>query len=284
MYVDLSDGSIGTTTGSPTETSVEVVEGGYYKIKLSAVVNLAAVSQYVQILLSDADNSTVITADGSEGIYIWGAQLTTAADHDAINGEYQRIAAAPTVGAAPTYDDNPSKFPVYLYATTDDAMSTASIDFSGGDEMSVFAGVTKESDATTGMMVELSNTASIGSFRMAAPFGFGVANFYFQSGGTALSAATGTTFAAPATAVLTGLGAISTDQSLLRVNGAQAASNTGDQGTGNYGNYPLYLFSRNNSQSFVNGRLYSLIVRNALPTADELSGAETYVNSKTRAY
>jgi len=280
-FFDLENGVLGSASSGYTAT-ISSAGDGWYRCSVQANVSNA---DAVRIVLAESNGDDDLPPGSlNSGIYIWGAQLTTAADHDAINGEYQRIAAAPTVGAAPTYDDNPSKFPVYLYATTDDAMSTASIDFSGGDEMSVFAGVTKESDATTGMMVELSNTASIGSFRMAAPFGFGVANFYFQSGGTALSAATGTTFAAPATAVLTGLGAISTDQSLLRVNGAQAASNTGDQGTGNYGNYPLYLFSRNNSQSFVNGRLYSLIVRNALPTADELSGAETYVNSKTRAY
>jgi hypothetical protein len=81
-----------------------------------------------------------------------------------------------------------------------------------------------------------------------------------------------------------GLGDISADSSLLRLNGVQVASSTNDQGTGNYGNYPLYLFARNGSSAFFQGRLYSLIVRNKLPTADELSGAETYVNSKTRAY
>ena len=282
MYVDLSNGSIGTTTGSPTESSVEVVEGGYYKIKLSAVVNLAAGSQYVQILLSDADNSTVITADGSEGIYIWGAQLTTAADHDAINGEYQRIAAAPTVGAAPTYDDDVTKFPPYLYATTDDAMSTASIDFSGGDEMSVFAGVTKESDAAAGNLIELAALAgSNGKFTLFAPGSAG-ANYFWRSRGTLdASSLTAGSYPAPITSVLTGIGDIGDDICKLRYNATEILNLTTDQGTGNYGNYPLYLFARNNASNFFNGRLYSLIVRNALTSGDELDNVEAYVAQKT---
>ena len=75
MYVDLSDGSIGEITGSPTNTSVTLVDEGYYKIELSAVATLSAGSQYVQILFADADNSLAITADGTEGFYCWGAHL-----------------------------------------------------------------------------------------------------------------------------------------------------------------------------------------------------------------
>jgi hypothetical protein len=44
------------------------------------------------------------------------------------------------------------------------------------------------------------------------------------------------------------------------VNGAQVGSVLSDQGTGNYGNYPLYLFRRGGTTLPFNGNLYALIV------------------------
>ena len=280
---NLSDGSLAEAITGISSSSTSV-GNGWYRLEVTFNVPSAA-TVYVGGWIWNGTNSA--TGNGSDGIYLWGAQLTTAADHDAINGEYQRIAAAPTVGAAPTYDDNPSKFPVYLYATTDDAMSTASIDFSSGDEMSVFAGVTKEQDAASGFLAEFSNVtgSNNGVFALLAPSSSGANSYRYVSKGTAeVSAGTGVFAAAPDTAVITGLSDISADITTLRRNGSLVETSTSDQGTGNFGNYPLYLFARNTTQFFYTGRLYSLIVRNALPTADELSGAETYVNSKTRAY
>ena len=224
-------------------------------------------------------SSTSASAD----LLVWGAQLTTAADDAAINGEYQRIAAAPTVGAAPTYDSDVTKFPPYLYATTDDAMSTASIDFSGGDEMSVFAGVTKESDAAARILCELTATTASnnGSFAIQAPDGAAAATYLYQSKGTSLTDAQKTSVAAPNTSVLTGLSDISGDSTILRVNGVQADADTGDQGSGNYANAALYLFARNNASDFMIGRLYSLIVRNKLTSGAELTNTESYVAQKT---
>lgn len=284
---DLSNGTF-STTGAVDSASIENVGNGWYRceIKITPDPTTATISSGVRINLFDGSTDNY-TGDGTSGIYLWGAQLTTAADHAAIGGEYQRIAAAPVIGDPPTYDSDVAKFPPYLYATTDDAMSTASIDFSGGDEMSVFAGVTKEQDAATGAVVELSAAIADnnGVYNLLAPSQNGSNSYRYSSKGTAqASAGTGVFVTAPDTAVLTGLADISDDVATLRRNGNLVETDTTDQGTGNYGNYPLYLFARNTSSLFYTGRLYSLIVRNALPTADELSGAETYVNSKTRAY
>jgi len=285
-WFDLNTGTLGTVAGTGASATISSEGNGWYRCTISTNYPVLA-NRRVMAATATADGSTSNNGDGTSGIYIWGAQLTTAADHDAINGEYQRIAAAPTVGAAPTYDSDVTKFPPYLFATTDDAMSTASIDFSSGDEMSVFAGVTKESDAASGFLAEFSNvTASNnGVFALLAPSSSGTNSYRYVSKGTAeVSAGTGVFAAAPDTAIITGLSDISADITTLRRNGSLVETSTSDQGTGNFGNYPLYLFARNTSQFFYTGRLYSLIVRNKLPTADELSGAETYVNTKTRAY
>jgi hypothetical protein len=92
-------------------------------------------------------------------------------------------------------------------------------------------------------------------------------------------------YAAPISGVLTGIGEISTDTNILRVNGAQVATNTTDQGTGNYGStYPLFIGSRNNASLWFNGRLTSLIVRGAASSASEIAATESWVNGKTGAY
>jgi hypothetical protein len=68
------------------------------------------------------------------------------------------------------------------------------------------------------------------------------------------------------------------------VNGSAVASAALDQGTGNYGNHALYIGRRGGSSFPFNGHLYSLIVRGALSDAAQIAAAETYVNSKTKAY
>lgn len=57
---------------------------------------------------------------------------------------------------------------------------------------------------------------------------------------------------------------------------------TGFNGTGTYGNLPLIL-GRLFSRTF-NGNIYSLIIRGALSTTDEITNTETWVNQRTGAY
>jgi len=176
--------------------------------------------------------------------------------------------------------------PRYLsFDGTDDGIATPSINFTGTDKVTVWAGVRKLSDAAAGMVVELSTSSSNnGSFYLAAPVST-AANFAFNSRGTSPSVAqTAATFAAPLSAVLTGSGNISGDSSILRVNGAQAASWAVDQGTGSYGNYPLYIGRRGGASLPFNGRLYQLIIRGAESNAGQIAAGEAWCNSKTRAY
>jgi hypothetical protein len=203
-------------------------------------------------------------------VYVWGADLRTGSSA----GTYQRIAAATDYATA-------GFLPYLALDGTDDSFGTNSINFTATDKVSLFAGITKNSDAATGMVLELSDSVNIGSFRFAAPFGGGATNLYFESQGTLRSAATGSPYAAPVTAVMTGLGDIPNDGSTLRVNGAVAATNTADQGTGSYGTYPLYIGRRNNSTVPFNGRIYQLIVVGKAVSASELSATEAYVATKT---
>ena len=57
-----------------------------------------------------------------------------------------------------------------------------------------------------------------------------------------------------------------------------------DQGTGTYGNYPLYIGRRGGTTMPFNGRIYQLIVRGAASNAGQIAAGEAWCNGKTRAY
>ena len=193
----------------------------------------------------------------------------------ALPTSYQRVTTATNYDAA-------AGLPYLRFDGVDDSLSTNSISFTSTDKMSVFSGARKLSDAGIGMLVELSAsiTSNNGAFSVPAPT---AANdrYGFNSKGTVLSSSFAIGYAAPITNVVTCLGDISGDLATLRVNGAQVAQSTSDQGTGNYGNYPLFIGRRNNTSSPFNGQLYSMIIVGKQVTATELSSTETYTAIKT---
>ena len=84
--------------------------------------------------------------------------------------------------------------------------------------------------------------------------------------------------------VVTGLGDISGDSCALRINGTQIVTSSTNQGTGNFGNYPLYIGRRANTSVPFNGRIYQMVVCGKTLSASELASTEAYVNTKTGAY
>jgi hypothetical protein len=197
---------------------------------------------------------------------------------------YQRVTTASdydTVG-----------FPVYLQADgSNDYMLTNSIDFTGTDKMTLCAGVRKLSDAAGGFLVELSVASGVnnGTFAVTAPFSNTV-EYSVQSRGNAASSfqqrleIDNAAFVAPVTNVITGIFSIPDDISSARINGVSQGTATGDQGTGNFGNYPLYLFSRAGTSLFLNGRFYGGVGRGAQSNDQQIAALEGYMNTKTAAY
>jgi hypothetical protein len=188
------------------------------------------------------------------------------------------------------YDASP-EWPRYLRADgVDDGMVTSSIDFTSTDKMTVVAGVRKLSDAAEAMFAELSTNVdgNNGAFNLFAPGGISAARdsaYVFASKGTvkAFSGPSAALYAAPVSNVVTGQGNISGDTTSARVNGTQASSSTADQGTGNFGNYPLYLFRRGGSSLPFNGRFYGMTIVNKLLSPTDLALLEEYTNGKTQA-
>ena len=236
----------------------------------------AATDRYPLFMLGASGSATraqTWNPVGTEAFYIWGADVRRSNDTYL---PYQRIAAATdydTVG-----------FPVYLaFDGSDDSLYTGgSIDFSATDKMTVWAGVTKLSDAAQAEVVEFSSTvANNGTFSMSAPTGAAQNDFRFRSNGTALVSATSpSTYAAPTTRVLTGIGDISGDVTQLRIDGAVITTDNSDQGTGNYSAAVLNMGRRNNTSNPFNGRVYALLGRGAATSAALISQAERWVAAK----
>lgn len=168
---------------------------------------------------------------------------------------------------------------------TDDFMVTPSIDFSGSDKMTVWAGLQKLGNSQ-GILTELSPTnSSPGMFNLQAP-GPGSVSYRFASGGSLPIAgiADASGYASPSVNILTGIAEISTDKAILQVNNVQVSSGSSDQGTGNYGNYPMYLFRRGGTTLPFNGVFTGLIVRGAASTNQQIYDGNTYLNNILGAY
>lgn len=221
------------------------------------------------------------------GFYMVGAGHAADEYIDVFDFEITAYAPAArqlTATSRPTLQQDTSGKYYLSFDGVDDYLSTGSIDFTTTDKMTVFAGVRKLSDAA-GFLAELSAGRGVnnGAWSLIAPGGLGVRQgYYFSSKGT-LDSSNGVDsgYASPITNILTGLSDISGDSVILRVNGNQVAQSTADQGTGNYGNFPLYIGRRGGTSLPFNGRLYGLIVRGAATDDNHLTHAEKYLAYKS---
>ena len=214
-----------------------------------------------------------ITGNATGSISFHGAQLVVT--NSLTSNAYQRVNTA-------TDYDTTGFLPYLRFDGVDDSLSTNSISFTSTDKMSVFAGVRKLSDAARGMIAELGNDTTQ-SFQINAPSSPGASYSFGSRGSGALAPAVfnNVSVAAPTTNTLTGLGDIAGDLATLRINGAQVAQSAVDQGTGNYGNYPLFIGRRNNAAVPFNGQLYSMVIVGKAVTAGELTNTEKFVATKT---
>jgi len=188
---------------------------------------------------------------------------------------YQRV------NTSTDYDADPAKFPAYLsFDGVDDALQTGNIDFTSTDKMTVWAGVTKLSDAAFAAIVSTGIISAVPGFYLGNSIGG--QNFVSRGRGSVLGATTTASgYAAPNTSILTGIFDISGSKSNLRVNGA-LTTNSSSLGTGNFSNSPMYIGASDGTSSYFKGRLYSLIVRGAQSSLSQIEATELYTKQKMR--
>ena len=186
-----------------------------------------------------------------------------------------------TAGSRPTYQVDASGRGYLSFDGVDDSLRTPTIT-PGTDKAQMFAGVRKLSDAATGIIAEHGIGGNYG-VRISSS---GAPTFAAVSRGTvAITAQSASAYAAPVSAVVTGLGDISGDLAAVRTNGVQVTNN-GDQGTlGNYAASPIYIGRRGGTTLPFNGRVYGLIARfGAALSGQQITLAERWLNAKTGAF
>jgi hypothetical protein len=283
-WFDIQNGVLGTTatTGSGVVVSQSItnIGGGWYRCVLTATNPVTSLFFYPFIVI--ADGNITIAANGQSS-YIWGAQLIVT--NSLPSNEYQRIAAAPTVGSAPTYDTDTTKFPPYLaFDGVDDGMITNIINFSATDKMTVLTGLRKLSDTSNALGVVCSlgeNTDSVnGTFTFLAPrFANVVNSCAFNQRGTNSVSLNGT-FNTPSTAVFTLEGDIANDITRIRQNGVLQVQSNADLGSGNYSAVEELFIGRISSGFHFNGYIYGLIIRGAASSTFQIERTESYISSK----
>ena len=189
--------------------------------------------------------------------------------------------AVQTVSASrPILQRNATTGAYYLaFDGADDFFVTNSIDFTATDELNLFAGLRRTNPVAIGMVLELSTNT--GGFYLSTPdTTVNLNSIAFVSRGTALSRASIFDYVEPSV-VVSAQAKISTTTNTVWLNGVHRASNIVDQGTGNYGNYPLYIGRRNGAQFPFNGHIYSLIGIGRLTTDDETTALEKELAKRT---
>jgi hypothetical protein len=278
--IDLTTGQTGTPYGGATATSV--ADGSGWILTVIATAGATATGT-VAIYMSASNTLAAYTGTGTGTITATKADLR-------VTNQGVGLPAYQRVNTSTDYDS--TGFPVYIKPNgSNQFMVTNSINFTATDKMTVWQGVRKLSDASIQMLYELSDNsnANNGVFNSVPGYsgiGSGVGAYWnISSKGTiAQAAVTAATFPAPATAVQSQQSDISGDRVTLRINGVQVAQSTGDQGTGNYGNFPAYFYMRAGSSLPFNGNDYGSIARGAASTAAQIANGEAYINSKTKAY
>ena len=264
---------LSSTPGSlPT---IQALAGGWCRISFSPVTTNAGQSFDVRVLpnsyVSGDTNAAGFAGDGVSGVLMCGPQM-----EDGLTATpYQRVTTAAD------YDADPAKFPAYLrFDGVDDALQTGNIDFTSTDKMAVWAGVDKVTGSATGVIVESSGSFSSNNGAFAL-LGHSTLGFEFASRGTALSDTTFNPSPPASPSIVTASFDIGGGSVVRRVNSQQSAI-TANQGTGQYGNYPVYIGGRSAASLFFNGRLYSLIVRGAQTPLSQIEATELYIKQKMR--
>jgi hypothetical protein len=217
----------------------------------------------------DTAGTTAITADGQSVARIDG-QLGVLSLQQA------------TLGDRPLYKTSAGLHWLQFDGSSDILASSAALNMTGTDAVTVCAAVRKSSDTTTATFVELGPSANLNAntFCLKGPFANGANDYAGIFGGSnRVASDSADVYPSPDTAVITGLSDISADFLNVRRNGSVIASSASDQGTGNYANNTLYVGSRFGTQRF-NGNIYFVLVRGALTSGVDLASLETFAGNK----
>lgn len=166
-------------------------------------------------------------------------------------------------------------------------LNTVSVINAGTDKFQVVAGVKAGPGTSTGFVCEFSPVTDTndGSFFLSAPHA-GATNYGLRVRGTILTPTAQTaSFTASETVLLTARADLTTDIRDIRRNGVAVGGGSSDCGTGNFGNYQMFLMARSGGTVAFNGRIYQKVCRFGAPLdTTSLTELEAFVNARTGAF
>ena len=254
---NLSNGTV-VSAGSFT-ASLQALANGWYRCIATATAS--GTGSGPVILRLALAGSTTYTGDGASGVYIWGAQLQTAADQTSTGGAYQRIAAATD------YDtSNPVWRPYLAFDGVDDFFNLASA-ISITTDMTVLRGFGR-------------SAAGIRSAGLGPASGTEPRDYFWQTTNIesyGLGATAQTLTADTATGYFVGTLRRSATDEFLRRNGTQISTRAAPAVSGSFTKLGDLSGNLNN------GPIYGLIVLDRELTGSELTATEQWMAGKTGA-
>ena len=166
----------------------------------------------------------------------------------------------------------------------DDTMGVIGINLTGTNKMGVVAGVRKLSDNQEGHVVGtiVGYNKNPGAFHIRAPSNSGAGNYgVLFDGDSFVTVTSDNSFAAPHSAVITVMRDLSVPSLDFRINSSLVGTSNSSHSVSNFGNYLLYIGSRNGLHNRFNGLLYGLIIVGKSVSTTELADAEIYMTGKT---
>jgi hypothetical protein len=282
-FFNLTTGAVGTVAAGYAATITSLGDGWY---ECSGTNNTASTYSFGGVYgVADVNGSTTVTANGTDGIYIWGGDTRPANQATGLIPTYQRV------DTSSVYDT--VGFPQYLkYNGSNSSLSTASINFTATAQINAFMGVRRLVDVSFGVSVELSAAwdTNNGTFSITNGAVSGAAYRFGTRGAAGQPYYENTSYVAPLTNTLSSTynlaGATKNTSIIPKINNviAQSGGVGTTPGGGNFGTYPMYFGARAGTSFFFNGQEYQTIIVGKTLTATEISNTETYVNSKTKAY
>jgi hypothetical protein len=187
-------------------------------------------------------------------------------------------ASQSTSTARPLFQVDGSGHCYLAFDGVDDYLNTAAIDLTGTDKVTVFAGAYKGA-APEQILVEFStNTGlNVGAWYITQPYN----SASVGSAGLGPQHLAVNLVSVGEASVVTLQADISAPLNSLRINGVDGTDSTSNQGTGTYGNWPLFIGARSGPNYPFNGKIYSIIIGGAAYDAATVLAAEQWVADKT---
>lgn len=270
---NLRDGGVIGISGGFTANMKEVTNyPGWWKITLAGPA--VAGDIFRLNTLPTIVNSADYIGDGVSGIYIWGADLRTAADAALNIPSYQ------WVDTATSYDEV-GFLPYFQLDGVDDSLFSATgVDLTAWNKLTGFSAWTRQADVTA-ILNEISADATTtpGSFYLATLAGGSTQGRMFgATSGQNLTVA-GYSIAETLLAVHS-LDLTSPLHSLRDRRVDKASSNTATGGS-NFGNHVLNIGRRNNATIPLKGRIYQIFLVGGIPTPRAVEFAERFMAIKS---